>query len=223
MTLQPGLIFVAHDLPSCDAHTIAPAIRVMCQTPIIVISACATDTELVAFLSLGANDYLGRPFRSDVLMARTEAALRSRALQVAGSPELRNGPLRLNLVKHIVFVRDQPVSFTPKEFDLLRYFLMNRGKMQSHRDILRAVWGPAHCDDAAYLRVYVGQIRRKIETCATHHSMIKSECGIGYRMDVIDDDRRPLEPSAPFIGDNLLRRTWGRTIEASQSPNMRVS
>ena len=119
------------------------------------------------------------------MIARTKASLRTRAVQAASAPELSNGCLRLDLVKHAVFVSNKPIAFTPKEFDLLQYFLINRGKMLTHREILRAVWGPAHSDDSIYLRVYIGQIRRKIETCSTHHSMIKSECGIGYRMEVI--------------------------------------
>ena len=184
-TLQPELIFIDHVHPVCNASTIIPALRAVCQTPIIVLSSQSSDLELVEFLSLGANDYIGRPFALDVLAARTKASLRTRAVKLAGSPELINGCLRLDLVRHAVFVANKPISFTPKEFDLLQYFLINRGKMLSHREILRAVWGPAHSDDAIYLRVYNGQIRRKIESCSTHHSMIKSECGIGYRMEIM--------------------------------------
>ena len=228
VTLHPGLIFVAHDLPSCDARAIVPAIRMISQTPIIVLSACATDLELVELLSLGANDYLGKPFHSGVLVARTEAALRSRAVQVAGSPDLINGFLRLDLVRHEVFVSNQPVSFTPKEFDLLRYFLTNRGKMLSHRDILRAVWGPAHCDDAAYLRVYVGQIRRKIENCATNDSIIKSECGVGYRMEVIGGEQVSVVTHEQVVTKEKGRkeqqgRAWENALEPRQQPLMGVS
>ncbi len=195
LTLQPELIFIDHEYPACNASTLIPALRAVCQTPIIVLSSHSSDLELVEFLSLGANDYIGRPFPSDVLVARTKASLRTRAVKLAGAPELINGYLRLDLVRHAVFVADKPMSFTPKEYDLLQYFLINRGKMLSHREILRAVWGPAHSDDAIYLRVYIGQIRRKIETCSTHHSMIKSECGIGYRMEIIG----PESSKVPFL------------------------
>ncbi len=228
MTLQPELIVVTHAPPSCDARAIIPAIRRISQTPVIVLSACATDLELVEFLSLGANDYLGKPFHSSVLVARTTAALRSRAVQVAGSPDLVNGFLRLDLVRHSVFVSNQLVSFTPKEFDLLRYFLMNRGKMLSHRDILRAVWGPAHCDDAAYLRVYIGQIRRKIEVSAKNRSMIKSEPGVGYRMEIIEDKTGRVDAFDHVFGvrqdgKEQKRRTWASAVKGVQQPIMSIS
>jgi two-component system, OmpR family, KDP operon response regulator KdpE len=193
LTLHPELIFIDHEFPFCNASNLISALRSVTQTPIIILSAHSSELELVEFLSLGANDYLGRPFHSDVLIARTKASLRTRAVQAAGAPELSNGCLRLDLVRHAVFVANKAIAFTPKEFDLLQYFLINRGKMLTHREILRAVWGPAHSDDCIYLRVYIGQIRRKIENCSPHHSMIKSECGIGYRMELIaNESSQPL-------------------------------
>jgi two-component system KDP operon response regulator KdpE len=109
-----------------------------------------------------------------------------------------------------VFVANKAIAFTRKEFDLLQYFMINRGKMLTHREILRAVWGPAHSDDAIYLRVYIGQIRRKIENCSTHHSMIKSECGIGYRMEVIAKEI----PQPLFDKDSIITFKDGQPLHA---------
>ena len=216
LTLQPDLIFIDHQSSACDANFLIPALRAVCQTPIIVLSSQSSDFELVEFLTLGANDYLARPFASDVLIARTQASLRSRAVHVAGAPALINGCLRLDLVRHAVFVANKPVSFTPKEFDLLEYFLLNRGKMLTHRDILRAVWGPAHSDDAIYLRVFIGQIRSKIETCSPHHSMIKSEYGIGYMMEIMTTK----VPGLPSVNEAALTTTNGRIARPkSWTPN----
>ena len=214
LTLQPDLIFIDHQYSACDANFLIPALRAVCQTPIIVLSSQSSDFELVEFLTLGANDYLARPFASDVLIARTQASLRSRAVHVAGAPALINGCLRLDLVRHAVFVANKPVSFTPKEFDLLEYFLLNRGKMLTHRDILRAVWGPAHSDDSIYLRVFIGQIRGKIESCSTHHSMIKSEYGIGYMMQIMVDDTA----RAPLVDEGAHTSTNGRISRPKNWP-----
>jgi len=118
-------------------------------------------------------------------MARINAALRTSAVQETGEPELRNGPLRMDLVRHEVFLNDKLRAFTPKEYDLLRHFMVNRGKMLTHREILKKVWGAAHAEDTTYLRVYIGQIREKIEPNPTTPIFITTEPGIGYRMEVL--------------------------------------
>ena len=218
LTLHPELIFIDHELPFCNASNLIPGLRSFSQSPIIILSAHSSELELVEFLSLGANDYLGRPFHSDVLIARTKASLRTCAVQAAGAPELSNGCLRLDLVRHAVFVANKPIAFTPKEFDLLQYFLINRGKMFTHREILRAVWGPVHSDDCIYLRVYIGQIRRKIETCSTHNSMIKSECGIGYRMELIaNESSQPLFDEASISSFQSEEPLHARKVQVGLS------
>ena len=110
-------------------------------------------------------------------------SLRSSALKEAGEPELVNGPLRVDLVRHEVFVNDDLIAFTPKEYNLLRYLIIHRGKMLSHRDILKAVWGDGHADDTQYLRVFIGQIREKIDRKSGVPSLIVTEAGVGYRME----------------------------------------
>jgi two-component system KDP operon response regulator KdpE len=138
---------------------------------------------MIELLTLGADDYVVKPFNFDLLLARMGAHLRKSAVRDAGEPELTNGELRMDLVRHEVFLRGEKVSFTPKEYALLRYFMVNRGKMLTHKDILREVWGKAHAEDTQYLRTFIGQIRDKIEKDPANPSIILTEPGIGYRME----------------------------------------
>jgi len=184
-SIKPDLILLDLGMPDMDGKDVITAIREWSQVPIIVLSACLLDMEITAALNMGANDYVTKPFNVDVLMARINASLRSSAVRETGDAELRNGILRMDLVRHEVFLDDQLMPFTPKEYDLLRYFIVNRGKMLTHKEILKAVWGAAHSDDTTYLRVYIGQIREKIEKHGPHPLFITTEPGIGYRMEVI--------------------------------------
>lgn len=185
VSTKPDLILLDLGLPDMDGKEVITAIREWSQVPIIVLSVCSLDEEITAALNIGANDYVTKPFNVEVLLARINAALRSSAVRETGEPELSNGTLRMDLVRHEVFLDDELVAFTPKEYDLLRYFMVNRGKMLTHKEILRAVWGAAHSDDTTYLRVYIGQIREKIEANPTRPTFITTEAGIGYRMEVL--------------------------------------
>ncbi len=184
-SIKPDLILLDLGLPDMDGKEVIAAIREWSQVPIIVLSACSLDEEITSALNMGANDYVTKPFNVDVLLARMNAALRSSAVHEVGEPELCNGAIRMDLVRHEVFVNDTLTAFTPKEYDLLRYFMVNRGKMLTHKDILKTVWGAAHVDDTTYLRVYIGQLREKIEAGSTHPLFITTEPGIGYRMETI--------------------------------------
>ncbi|MFZ4125024.1 MAG: response regulator transcription factor [Rickettsiales bacterium] len=184
-SVKPDLILLDLELPDMNGKDVVKALREWTQAPVIMLSAHSSDQEVTEALNAGANDYVTKPFNVDVLLARINAALRTGAVREAGEPELRNGVLRMDLVRHEVFLNGTLVAFTPKEYDLLRYFMVNRGKMLTHKEILRAVWGAAHSDDTTYLRVYIGQIREKIEFGTGHPMMIKTEPGIGYRMDVV--------------------------------------
>jgi two-component system KDP operon response regulator KdpE len=182
-SVKPDLILLDLELPDMNGKDVVKALRAWSQAPVIMLSANASDQEITKALNAGANDYVTKPFNIDVLLARINASLRTGAVREAGEPELRNGSLRMDLVRHEVFLDSALVAFTPKEYDLLRFFMVNRGKMLTHKDILRAVWGSAHSDDTTYLRVYIGQIREKIETDLTHPKFITTEPGIGYRME----------------------------------------
>lgn len=183
VSTKPDLILLDLGLPDMDGKAVISAIREWSQVPIIVLTVRSDDEEVTAALNLGANDYVTKPFNVDVLLARINAALRSSAVHETGDAELCNGSIRMDLVRHEVFLNDTLTPFTPKEYDLLRHFMVNRGKMLTHKEILKAVWGVAHAEDTAYLRVYIGQIREKIEQNSAAPIFIKTEAGIGYRME----------------------------------------
>ena len=157
-SVKPDLMLLDLGLPDMDGKEVISAVREWSQVPIIVLSVSSSDDEITMALNMGANDYVTKPFNIGVLMARINAALRSSAVQETGEPELCNGPLRMDLVRHEVFLHDKLQAFTPKEYDLLRHFMVNRGKMLTHKEILKKVWGAAHAEDTTYLRVYIGQI-----------------------------------------------------------------
>ncbi len=183
-SVKPYLILLDLGLPDMDGKDVITAIRDWSQVPIIILSVRSADDEITAALNMGANDYVSKPFNVEVLLARINASLRSSAVRETGEPELRNGALRMDLVRHEVFLNNKLLAFTPKEYDLLRHFMVNRGKMLTHKEILHKVWGAAHSDDTTYLRVFIGQIREKIEENPTLPVFITTEPGIGYRMDV---------------------------------------
>ncbi len=184
-SVKPDVVLLDLGLPDMNGKDVIAAIREWSQVPIIVLSACSLDEEITAALNMGANDYVTKPFNVDVLLARINACLRSSAVRETGEPELCNGTIRMDLVRHEVFLNNILTAFTPKEYDLLRYFMVNRGKMLTHKEILKTVWGAAHAEDTTYLRVYIGQIREKIEEDSAHPIFITTEPGIGYRMEAL--------------------------------------
>jgi two-component system KDP operon response regulator KdpE len=188
-SIKPDLILLDLGLPDMDGKEVIKAIREWSQVPIIILSVRSGDEEVVAALSLGADDYVVKPFNPDVLLARITSNLRKTAVREAGEPELQNGPIRMDLVRHEVFVNNNKVALTPKEYDLLRYFMVNTGKMLTHKQILKEVWGPAHAEDTQYLRVYIGQVREKIEKDDAA-KLIITEPGIGYRMELDNQKKK---------------------------------
>ncbi|MDR3449554.1 MAG: response regulator transcription factor [Alphaproteobacteria bacterium] len=185
---KPDLVLLDLGLPDMDGKDVITAVREWTQVPIVILSVRALDDEIVQALDRGADDYIVKPFNADVLIARIRANLRKSVVREAGLPELAVGNVRIDLVRHEVFVGDNKVSLTPKEYELLRYFMINQGCMLTHRQILEAVWGPAHHEDVQYLRVYVGQVRNKIEKRPDMPQLIVTEPGVGYRF-----ENRPVE------------------------------
>lgn len=186
-SVNPELILLDLGLPDMDGKEVIANVRGWSQVPMIVCSVRNTDDEIIRSLSSGADDYITKPFNPEVLLARIFANLRKAATHEAGEPFLTNGAIHMDLVRHEVFIRGEKKTFTPKEYDLLRYFLVNRGKMLTHKQILTEVWGLAHTDDMQYLRVYVRQLREKIEPHPEAPSYIVTEPGIGYRMEAVAD------------------------------------
>ncbi len=184
-SIKPDLVLLDLGLPDMDGKEVIASIRQWSQMPIVVLSVRADDEEIVVALDGGADDYILKPFSAQVLLSRIKANLRKGAIKEAGEPELTNGHIRMDLVRHEVFLNGTKIALTPKEYDLLRYFIINRGKMLTHRQLLREIWGPAHSEDMQYLRVYIGQIREKLEENPASPKFIITEPGIGYRMETI--------------------------------------
>ena len=187
ISVKPNIILLNLDMPDMDGKDIITSIREWSPVPFIIVSAHHSNTDIINGLNMGADDYVIKPFNVDVLRARINASLRKSATHETGQPELTNGPLRIDLVRHKVFLHETLIPFTPKEYNLLRYFMTQCGKMLTHRDILSNVWGAGHSDDTQYLRVFVGQLREKIETDPAHPVIITTELGIGYRMELLSE------------------------------------
>jgi len=186
-SVKPDLILLDLGLPDMDGKEVVQQLREWSQVPIVVLTVRSDDSEVVSALNLGADDYITKPFSAEVLLARIHANLRKATVREVGEPDIVNGPIRMDLVRHEVYIDGEKVSFTPKEYDLLRYFITNRGRMLTHKQVLKEVWGPAHIEDTQYLRVYIGQVREKLETVPGLGKLIVSEAGIGYRMDPYED------------------------------------
>lgn len=182
---QPDLILLDLHLPGeIDGLGVCSQVRQWTQTPIIVLSAITEERQKVRALDLGADDYLTKPFGNEELQARVRACLRRAMTNIEGeNPEALysdDGYLSMNVASRQVRAGEQEVRLTPTEFELLRQLMMYAGKVLTHRSLLRAVWGPEYGEEADYLRVYVRQLRLKIEKKPSQPRYIITEPGIGY-------------------------------------------
>jgi len=181
MVEQPDLVILDLGLPDVPGLELLRQIRARREDlPIVVLSSRGDEAAKVEALDLGADDYVTKPFGMEELLARMRAALRHQ-LQVHGDrPIFRLGDLSVDLVRRIVKLRDQKVRLSPKEYELLRLLVHNAGKVLTHKFLLRELWSTPI--DAQYLRVYVRQLRQKIEPDPTRPQYILTETGIGYRL-----------------------------------------
>ncbi len=184
-SIKPDLILLDLGLPGMDGTEVISQIRGWSNVPIIVVSARDQEEMIVKSLDLGADDYVTKPFSTELLLARIRANLRKKMKEDFGTSVLANGGIEMDLVKHEITIDGKVTGFSPKEYDLLKYFMSNLGKMLTHNQILKEVWGPAHTENSQYLRVYTGQIRQKIEKDLDNPVYIITEPGIGYRMEKI--------------------------------------
>jgi two-component system KDP operon response regulator KdpE len=155
-------------------------LRRFCEAPVIVLSARDRSPEKITALDSGANDYVEKPFDIGELLARIRAALRVEAGGREQTMVFVNPPLEVDLLRRLVRVDGVPVALTPREYDLLALLVRNADRVLTHRQLLTAVWGPAHSADVQYLRVYVGHLRQKLGTAAGMH--LVTEPGVGYRL-----------------------------------------
>lgn len=178
---SPDLVILDLGLPDMDGKEVLRKLRILTRTPVIVLSARDRESEKIAALDLGADDYVEKPFAMGELLARMRTALRhSQGAALESDHVVANG-LTVNVQKRMVTKRGAPVKLTPKEFDLLAYLARHAGRPLTHREILKTVWGPAHQNDSQYLRVFIGQLRAKIEDNAATPKIITTEPGVGYR------------------------------------------
>jgi len=183
---NPDVILLDLGLPDGDGIDVTRQIRQWSRTPIIVISARGQEQDKVAALDAGADDYLTKPFGVEELLARLRVALRH-AAQGEGTPVepvFTAGDVRVDLGRRQVFVRDEAVHLTPTEYKLLATLVRHAGRVLTHQQLLREVWGPNATEQTPYLRVYMTQLRHKLERDPTRPRLLTTESGVGYRLKV---------------------------------------
>lgn len=179
---KPDLVILDLGLPDGDGYDVIEKLRATSQTPIIVLSVRNDEQGKVRALDLGADDYVTKPFGMDELIARLRTALRHRLQTQGEMPIFRSGGLSVDLIRRIVTLADAEVKLSVKEYDLLRVLVAHAGKVLTHGFLLKEIWGPAHVEDVQYLRVYVRQLREKLESDPTQPQLILTETGVGYRL-----------------------------------------
>jgi two-component system KDP operon response regulator KdpE len=176
----PEAVILDLVLPDGTGTEVARELRRWSSAPVIVLSAVGEEREKVAALDAGADDYVTKPVGIDELLARLRAVLRRTA--PSGEPVITVGELVVDLAKRLVTVAGKPIHLTPHQFDLLRVFAVNAGKLLTHRMLLREVWGPGYGNESNLLHVNVSQLRRKIEPDRAHPRYLLTEPGAGYRL-----------------------------------------
>ena len=178
----PDIVVLDLGLPDMDGKEVIARVRAWSQVPVIVLSARDREAEKIEALDLGADDFVNKPFGIGELMARLRTALRHRLQARGEAAVVEVGSVAIDIVRHRVLRDGAEVRLTPREFDLLAFLARSAGRVATHRQILTAVWGPAHEHDTQYLRVYVGQLRDKLEVDPAAPALIVTEPGIGYRL-----------------------------------------
>ena len=180
---QPDVVLLDLGLPDRDGLTVIQAIRLWSAMPILVISARGQERDKIAALDAGADDFIGKPFATGELLARIRAALR-RTARIGAQPSavFRVGNIEVDLEKRLVHVNGAEVHLTPIEFKLLQTVIRYAGRVVTQRQLLNEVWGPNQVEQSQYLRVYMGQLRRKLEADSARPQYLRTEPGVGYRL-----------------------------------------
>jgi two-component system, OmpR family, KDP operon response regulator KdpE len=181
-SVMPACIILDLGLPDMSGHEVLKKLREWYQKPVIILSVRNNEEEIVRVLDNGANDYLTKPFRSGELLARIRMAIRQDH-GLASDPVVTVGPLTIDIENHIVRKSDKVVKLTPTEFALLSLFVRFQGRVLTHQYILGQIWGPGYTEQTQYLRVFVAQLRKKIEDNPLKPKFLMTESGIGYRFD----------------------------------------
>jgi two-component system KDP operon response regulator KdpE len=186
---EPDLIILDLGLPDMDGKDVIASLREWTDAPILVLSARHDETERIAALDTGADDYVPKPFHMGELQARLRAALRHRQRSQTGASTFASGGLAIDFAQRRVTLAGEDIKLTRKEFDLLRTLAQHAGQVVTHKQLLAAGWGGA-VSDTQFVRVYVGQLRQKLEKDPSAPRLILSEPGVGYRL--VGDDERAL-------------------------------
>ncbi|MDX1687520.1 MAG: response regulator transcription factor [Candidatus Promineifilaceae bacterium] len=182
---RPDLVILDIMLPDISGWEVCKQIRLLADTPILLLTTLDEDEAVVRGLDLGADDFLSKPFNMDVLVARSRALLR----RASSTPEPKQSftysdeYLTVDLQKHRVLVRGEPVKLTATEFELLSYLVRNAGRVLTYAQILERVWGPEYCDSPDYVHVYLSHLRRKLEEDPRQPRYLVTEHGVGYRFE----------------------------------------
>ncbi|OLB01465.1 MAG: DNA-binding response regulator [Candidatus Rokubacteria bacterium 13_2_20CM_70_12] len=181
---QPDVVIVDLGLPDIDGIDVIRRLREWTAVPIIVLSARGQERDKVTALDVGADDYVSKPFGADELLARIRVALRhtAGASHEGDDATFQVGELKMDLLRRQVFVGDREVRLTPIEYKLLAALVRHAGKVVTHAQLLRDVWGPTHTDQAHYVRVYLAHLRHKLETEPARPRYLLTEPGVGYRL-----------------------------------------
>ena len=179
---SPDVIVLDLGLPDMDGKAVIRKLPTISNVPIIILSAREQETEKIEALDLGANDYVNKPAGIGELMARIRSALRHSAKSEGLKTSYQSGSLTIDTLTHSATSHGRPLKLTPKEFDLLYFLVRYAGRVITHQQILIKVWGPAHAEDAQYLRVLIRRLREKIEDDPSDPKIILTEAGIGYRL-----------------------------------------
>ncbi len=179
---QPDLFLLDLGLPDRDGLEVLAELRGSSALPIIVLTSRDGERSKVDALDGGADDYVTKPFGAEELMARIRTALRHRLQQQGARPVFRSGRLSVDLVRRIVLLDEAELHLSPKEYEILQQLVLHAGKVLTHKHLLRAVWGSELESDVQYLRVYIRQLRSKIEIDPAQPGLILTEAGVGYRL-----------------------------------------
>lgn len=176
----PDMILLDIGLPDADGHEVLQKLREWYTNPVLILSVQNSEKDIIKALDNGANDYLVKPFRTGELLARMRSALRSNMMQ-DNEPVLVFGDLKINLAERSVKKGDEVVKLTSTEYALLNLFARHEGKVLTHQYLLREIWGPGYINQSQYLRVFIAQLRKKIEEDPNRPVLIITESGVGYR------------------------------------------
>ena len=179
--IKPDPVILDLGLPDIDGKEVVRRLREWSDVPILILTARDQEKEKIDALDAGADDYITKPFSMGELLARMRVSVR-RSAHAGEDPVIQCGDLSIDLAQRRVTVDAQEIKLTPTEYDIIKILAQNAGKVLTHRQLLKAVWGDTYSDDTHYIRVYIGQLRRKIEPNPTQPRYIVTESGVGYRL-----------------------------------------